>query len=209
MKYRYIAIEGIIGTGKTSLAQKFSSDLNGKLLLEEFDENPFLPLFYEEPQRYGFPVEMSFLAERYHQIKNKIQTKDLFQPIFSDYIFEKSLLFAHLNLSEDEYALYKQIFKIITSSLPAPEVTFFLYKKPEIALENIKKRGRSYEQNITIDYLDDLQSQYISFFKQKLDWRVVFIDSSKLDFVSNISDYKFLCSLLDREYDEGITRIIP
>jgi deoxyadenosine/deoxycytidine kinase len=208
MKYRYIAIEGIIGTGKTSLAQKFSSDFNGKLLLEAFDENPFLPLFYEEPQRYGFPVEMSFLAERYHQIKNKIQTKDLFQPIFSDYIFEKSLLFAHLNLSEDEYALYKQIFKIITSSLPAPEVTFFLYKKPEIALENIKKRGRSYEQNITIDYLDDLQNQYISFFKQKLDWRVVFIDSSKLDFVGDVDDYNFLCSLLDREYDKEITRTI-
>ncbi|MDR9399451.1 deoxynucleoside kinase [Salibacter sp.] len=209
MKYRYVAIEGIIGTGKTSLAQKFSSDFNGKLLLEEFDENPFLPLFYEEPQRYGFPVEMSFLAERYHQIKSKIQTKDLFQPIFSDYIFEKSLLFAHLNLSEDEYALYKQIFKIITNSLPAPEVTFFLYKKPEIALENIKKRGRSYEQNITIDYLDDLQSQYIGFFKQKLDWRVIFIDSSNLDFVSNNHDYDFLCSLLNREFNEGITRIIP
>ena len=159
MQYKYIAIEGNIGSGKTTLATMLSADFNVRLMLEEFAENPFLPKFYEAPDRHAFPLELFFMAERYHQLRN-LQEQDLFQPqIISDYFFIKSKLFAHNNLQNDEMQLFNRLFDIMYSSLPKPDLLVYLYADIGRLQQNIKKRGRHFEQNISDTYLQSIQDQ--------------------------------------------------
>jgi deoxyguanosine kinase len=206
--YNFIAIEGNIGAGKTTLATALASEYNARLILEQFAENPFLPKFYAEPDKYAFPLELSFLAERYQQLKSELVKQDIFKPtIISDYYFLKSLIFAKANLKEDEYSLYTRLFHIINDSLPKPDLFVYLYHDVERLQQNIKKRGRSYEQNISADYLVKIQTAYFDFIKQLSDLRIIIIDVNALDYANNSKDYDKLKSLINQPYEIGITRI--
>jgi deoxyguanosine kinase len=206
--YNYIVIEGNIGAGKTTLATNMATDFNARLVLEQFADNPFLPKFYEDPEKHAFPLELSFLAERYHQLKKELTNQDIFKPaIISDYYFVKSLIFAKSNLKEDEYALYSKLFHIINDSLPKPDLFVFLYHDINRLQENIKKRGRSYEQNISDEYLIKIQQAYFDFFKQLPDLRILVLDVNNLDFANNASDYELILKHLKKPYNAGITNI--
>lgn len=196
-KYNYIAIEGNIGAGKTSLTTKISSDFNAKLILERFRDNPFLPKFYADPSRYAFPLEMSFLADRYQQLVDDIAQLDLFQGwILADYDVNKSLIFAGITLPEDEYSLYKKLFHVMHKDLPKPDLYVYLYQSTERLLENIKKRGREYEQSIPADYLQKLNIGYLDYIKSRPSENVRIIDITEIDFVRNRADYLKILRLI-------------
>jgi deoxyguanosine kinase len=206
--YSYIAIEGNIGAGKTSLAQKLSADFNAKLILEEFEDNSFLPKFYKEGRRYAFPLEMSFLASRFNQLKKQLLEKDLFQQtIVSDYIFPKSLLFSKVNLDEDEYDLYVKLFDIINLQLPQPDLLVYLHNPIEKLKWNIANRGRVYEQQISDEYLQQLSESYQQYLLANQHLRVLMIDCSSLDFVANTDHYENMKALICKEYAPGIHHI--
>lgn len=203
MKYQFVTIEGCIGSGKTSLAQKLSEAFRARLILESFENNPFLPKFYENAERYAFPLELFFLAERFKQIKTTIDG-DLFHSLtISDYLLIKSLLFAHITLSDDEKQLYQRLFHIINRNLPQPEIVIYLHNSISNLMLNIRKRGRSYEQEIQPEYLEKLQMAYLNFLKQA-DFISLIVDVSKIDFVSRESDFKKIKKLLDNDYPKGI-----
>ncbi|MCL2413926.1 MAG: 2-amino-4-hydroxy-6-hydroxymethyldihydropteridine diphosphokinase [Bacteroidales bacterium] len=205
-KYPYIAIEGVIGVGKTTLAGMLSETFNAKLVLESFAENPFLPKFYEDQEKYAFPVELSFMAERFHQLQEHLPAPDLFHDmVVSDYITEKSLIFAGNTLSEDVFSLYSKLFHIIFAQLPKPDLLVYLYASPEKLKQNIVKRGRDYEQNIELDYLSNLQDGYLEHFKSTDSRRVLIIDVNDLDFVSNPKDYYKILGLLQENYPPGVS----
>jgi deoxyadenosine/deoxycytidine kinase len=207
--YNFIVIEGNIGAGKTTLATNIAGDFNARLVLEQFADNPFLPKFYEDPEKHAFPLELSFLAERYHQLKKELSSQDLFKPaIISDYYFVKSLIFAKSNLKEDEYALYSKLFHIINDSLPKPDLFVYLYHDISQLQKNIKKRGRSYELNITDEYLIKIQHAYFDFFKQLPDLRILVIDMNNIDFANNPLDYELILNILKKPYNAGITNIV-
>jgi len=208
MHYNYIAIEGNIGAGKTSLAQHLADDLNTRLILEQFEENSFLPKFYKDPAKYAFPLELSFLAERYQQLKDELSKTDLFKPtIIADYFINKSLIFARKNLQEDEYALYRKMFNIILPSLPRPDLLIYLYRPIDQLKQNIQKRGRSYEQEIVSAYLERIQESYFETFRQLPDYRIVVVDTSNLDFVNCSKDYQKLLNLINQEFPIGLIRV--
>ncbi|MBR9916022.1 MAG: 2-amino-4-hydroxy-6-hydroxymethyldihydropteridine diphosphokinase [Algicola sp.] len=186
----YIAIEGNIGAGKTSLAHKIAHDFNAKLILERFADNPFLPKFYEEPQRYAFTLEMSFLADRYQQISDDLSQLDLFKDFMvSDYDIYKSLIFSKITLPEDEFKLYRKLFYLMYKDIAKPDLYVYLYQNTERLQENIKKRGRDYEQNIDSEYLEKINSGYLEFLKNQSELNVQIIDISDKDFVKNREDY--------------------
>ena len=192
-QYNYIAIEGNIGAGKTSLATKISNDFNAKLILERFADNPFLPKFYEDAKRYAFTLEMSFLADRYQQISDDLSQLDLFKDfIVSDYDIYKSLIFSKITLPEDEFKLYRRLFYLMYKDIAKPELYVYLYQNTERLQENIKKRGRDYEQNIENDYLDKINSGYLEFLKNQTELNVKTIDISDRDFVKNREDYLWI-----------------
>ncbi|WP_104734736.1 2-amino-4-hydroxy-6-hydroxymethyldihydropteridine diphosphokinase [Hanstruepera ponticola] len=192
-QYNYIAIEGNIGAGKTSLATKISNDFNAKLILERFADNPFLPKFYEDAKRYAFTLEMSFLADRYQQISDDLSQLDLFKDfIVSDYDIYKSLIFSKITLPEDEFKLYRRLFYLMYKDIAKPELYVYLYQNTERLQENIKKRGRDYEQNIDNDYLDKINSGYLEFLKNQTELNVKTIDISDRDFVKNREDYLWI-----------------
>jgi deoxyguanosine kinase len=192
-KFNYIAIEGNIGSGKTSLARKIGDDYNAKLVLERFADNPFLPKFYADEDRYAFPLEMSFLADRYHQLTDDIAQFDLFKNfVVSDYYIFKSLIFAQITLPKEEYRLYRKMFDIMYKEIAKPDVYVFLYQNTERLIDNIKKRGRDYEQNIQADYLEKIHKGYLSFIKSKEELNTLIIDVSELDFVNNENDYQII-----------------
>ncbi len=192
-KYNYIAIEGNIGSGKTSLAKKIGDDFNAKLVLERFADNPFLPKFYEDKERYAFPLEMSFLADRYHQLTEDLAQFDLFKNfIVSDYFIFKSLIFAQITLSKEEYNLYRKMFDIMYKEISKPDVYVYLYQNTDRLIDNIKKRGRTYEQNIQADYLDKIHKGYLNFIKTKEHLNTLIIDVTELDFVNNDADYQLV-----------------
>ena len=211
MQYNYIAIEGTIGAGKTTLASRIARDFNGKLVLEEFegDKNPFLPKFYKEPEKYSFQLEMTFLALRFQQLKDKLGALDLFHDfIISDYYVAKSLIFSRNNLQEDEYQLFSRFFNIIFSDIPKPELLVYLYSDVERLQANIRKRGRSYEQEISDSYLDDIQQGYLNFLHQQQgNMRILLLDTSQMDFVANENDYRKIIDAIDRPYDIGLHRV--
>lgn len=186
----YIAVEGNIGAGKTSLSTMISQDFNAKLILERFKDNPFLPKFYEDKNRYAFPLEMSFLADRYQQLSDDLAQYDLFTDfVVSDYDVFKSLIFAKITLQEDEYLLYHKLFNLMYKELVKPDLYIYLYQNTERLLENIKQRGREYEQKIQPDYLVEINKSYLSFIKTQTGMRVQIIEISDKDFVNNRQDY--------------------
>ena|SRR5665647_435111 len=190
VRYNYIVIEGNIGAGKTTLASMIARDYNAKLILERFADNPFLPKFYDDPSRYSFPLELSFLADRYRQLKEELVEQDLFRSFtVSDYYFMKSLVFASKTLEKDEYSLYRQIFYIIYGSLPKPDLYVYLHVTPERLLNNIAIRGREYEKSITADYLKGIQESYFTFFRQNPENRYLILDIKDMDFVRREEDY--------------------
>ncbi|RZV58188.1 MAG: 2-amino-4-hydroxy-6-hydroxymethyldihydropteridine diphosphokinase, partial [Flavobacteriaceae bacterium] len=189
-KFNYLAIEGNIGAGKTSLATMISMDFNAKLILERFADNPFLPKFYEDQTRYAFPLEMSFLADRYQQISDDLSQLDLFKDfIVSDYDVFKSLIFSKITLQEDEFKLYRKLFYLMHKDLAKPDLYVYLYQNTERLQENIKSRGRKYEQEIDTEYLEKINAGYIEFLRNQTGFNVQIIDISELDFVKNRRDY--------------------
>lgn len=211
MRYNYISIEGTIGAGKTTLATRIANDFNGKLVLEEFeaDKNPFLPKFYKEPDKYAFQLEMTFLALRFQQLKDKLANLDLFHDfIISDYYVAKSLIFSRNNLQEDEYQLFSRFFSIIFSTMPKPELMVYLYLDVDHLLYNIRKRGRTYEQSISNEYLEHIQRGYFDFIKQKQnEMRILVLDTNRLDFVACEEDYCRIIEAIDRPYEVGVHRV--
>ena len=211
MKYNYIAIEGTIGAGKNTLATRIAKEFNGKLVLEEFegDKNPFLPKFYKEPEKYSFQLEMTFLALRFQQLKDKLGALDLFHDfIISDYYVAKSLIFSRNNLQEDEYQLFSRFFNIIFSDMPKPELMVYLYSDVERLQQNIRKRGRSYEQEISDEYLANIQQGYLDFIREQQDkMRILLIDTTHLDFVANERDYQRIIEVIDQPYEIGLHRV--
>jgi len=190
-QYSYIAIEGNIGAGKTTLTNMMAADFNAKKVLERFADNPFLPKFYEDKERYAFPLEMSFLADRYQQLSDDLAQYDLFKNfIISDYYVFKSIIFSKVTLNEDEFKLYRKVFEMMYKEMLKPDLYVFLYQSPERLLENIKSRGRDYEQNISADYLKQIHDGYMDFIKTKKEINTLIIDVSDYDFVKYDADYK-------------------
>ncbi|WP_217603558.1 deoxynucleoside kinase [Chitinophaga sp. GbtcB8] len=204
MNYRFITIEGNIGAGKTTLAHMLAQHFNAKLILEEFADNPFLPKFYEKPQQYAFPLELFFMAERYKQLKDMLQTQDLFSNlVISDYLFVKSLLFAKINLLEEEYNLYQKLFDIINPQLVQPDLLIFLNAPVPQLQANIKKRNRSYEQQIEDNYLQKVHNMYTQYLKQH-PVRTLMIDTTKINFLANPTDFQRILDALEKEYEVGV-----
>lgn len=203
MKYNFVTIEGNIGAGKTTLAHLLSKHFNARLILEEFADNPFLPKFYENPAQYAFPLELFFMAERYKQLKDLLQTKDMFQNVtISDYLFTKCLLFAKVNLSEEEFRLYQKLFEIINPQIIQPDILIYLHTPVKKLQENIKKRNRGYEQDIPNDYLFTLQETYTQYIKQH-NIKTLFVDAGNADFLGNDEHLKIIIDALDKEYEDG------
>lgn len=209
MNYNYIVIEGCIGAGKTSLAEMFAQDFNAELVLERFADNTFLPKFYKDPEHYAFPLEMTFLTERYQQLKTLLTKRDLFTDlVIADYFIDKCVIFSKNNLQSDEYNLFTKIYEIISTYLPKPDLLIYLYNTSDNLLKNIAKRGRPYEQDITADYLESIQENYLNYLKNRTQIPILIVESNKLDFVNNPEDYQKLKDLVSKSYPVGITRII-
>lgn len=208
MNYNYIAIEGNIGAGKTTLARMLAEHYQADLLLERFEDNPFLPKFYKEPERYAFPLELSFLADRYHQLNKYVLGPNLFSSLtISDYFLSKSLIFAKTTLSDDEYRLFWQLFEIMFQSVPKPDLMVYLYTPIAQLQQNIKKRGRNYEKEIKTDYLQRIQSQYLDFLRKHGDqMRILVIDTSDLDFVANSVDFQQIVENIEKPLSESVHR---
>jgi deoxyguanosine kinase len=199
-RYNYIVIEGNIGAGKTTLATMIAEEFNARIILERFADNPFLPKFYEDPARFSFPLELSFLAERYRQLKDELVEQDLFKSFtVADYYFMKSLVFASSTLERDEFNLYRQIFYIIYSSLPKPDLYVYLHVSPERLLNNIALRGREYEKSISAGYLSGIQESYFTFFRQNPENKYLILDINEIDFVKNNEHYRRLTDAIFSE----------
>jgi len=203
MKYSFVTIEGNIGAGKTTLSHLLAKHYNARLILEQFADNPFLPKFYENPGQYAFPLELFFMAERFKQLKELLQQKDLFQTVtISDYLFTKCLLFAKVNLPDDEFRLYQRLFDIIHQQLVQPDILVYLHAPVNKLQQNIKKRGRTYEQSIPDDYLFSIQETYTHYIKQH-NLRTLFVDASNADFLTNEKHLQVIIDALDKEYEVG------
>ena len=203
MKHHFIAVEGNIGAGKTTLSQLLSQHYNSKLMLEEFAENPFLTKFYENPKQYAFPLELFFLAERFKQQQDLIKTADMFQSVtISDYLFTKCLLFAKVNLPEEEYILYQKMYDVFSQQLTQPDVLIYLHAPVNKLQSNIKKRNRKFEQSIPDEYLFKLQETYTSYIKQH-NIKTIFVDASNADFLYNEAHFKLITDALEKDLEEG------
>jgi deoxyadenosine/deoxycytidine kinase len=203
MKYHFITIEGNIGAGKTTLAHLLARHYNARLILEQFADNPFLPKFYENPAQYAFPLELFFMAERYKQLKELVYSGDLFQSLtISDYLFTKCLLFARINLPEQEYKLYTGLFEIMQSQLVQPDILIYLHAPVAKLQSNIRKRNRSYEQSIPDEYLLDIQETYMQYIRQR-NIRTLFVDVSNADFLSNEKHLNVVLDALENDTEDG------
>ncbi len=205
MRYKYIVVEGNIGAGKTSLATILSERYNGKLILEQFEDNPFLPKFYDDQVKYAFPLELSFLASRYHQLKDQIASLDLFKSfVVADYFINKSLIFARKTLQDDEFALFNRLFQIIISTMPKPDLLVYLHVNIDRLQHNIRNRGRAYEQTIENSYLEKIQRGYLEYIKQIPDTRVLLLDTNSIDFVNHPHDLEALVQVINAEYSPAV-----
>jgi deoxyadenosine/deoxycytidine kinase len=203
MNYNFITIEGNIGAGKTTLAHMLSKHYNARLILEQFADNPFLPKFYENPSQFAFPLELFFMAERFKQLKELLQQKDMFQNLtVSDYLFTKCLLFAKVNLPDDEFRLYQRLFDIIHQQLIQPDLLIYLHSPVSKLQVNIKKRNRSYEQKIPDEYLFSIQEKYTNYIKQH-NIKTLFVDASSADFIGNEKHLQTIIEALEHDYEDG------
>jgi len=209
MKLNYLVIEGNIGAGKTSLVKMIARDYNARMLLEGFKDNPFLPRFYEDRQKYAFPLEMSFLADRYKQLKHHPGEFELFSSfVVSDFYFTKSLIFAENTLTDDEFRLYRNFFDMIYEKIPKPDLYVYLHSDTAKLLKNIQKRNRPYEQNIKREYLDEINESYFRYLRQVSEFPVLLIDTTDLDFIENNAHYQALGNcIFNGVYSPGINRI--
>lgn len=205
MKYNYIIIEGCIGAGKTTLTKMLSKDFDCSNILENFEENPYLENFYKDPNRHAFPLELYFMAERYEQQKEIFSKINLFQDIlFSDYAFFKSLIFANITLNEDEVRLFKMLFNIIHPNIKKPDIIIYLYNSIDKLIENIAKRGRSFEQNISKEYLQKLNDAYMSYLKNHCSSKVLILDTTNIDFIDKREDFEKIKNILDQEFSKRL-----
>lgn len=203
MKHQFITIEGNIGAGKTTLTNILAQKLNARIILEEFADNPFLSKFYDNPAQYAFPLELFFMAERYKQLKEMVHTKELFQSVtISDYLFTKCLLFAKVNLPEEEFRLYQKLFDIIHQQLVFPDVLIYLHAPVNKLQQNIKKRNRPYEQSIPDEYLFNIQETYTHYIKQH-NIKTIFVDASNADFINNEAHVNIILEALEKDLDQG------
>lgn len=206
-QFEFIAIEGVIGVGKTSLAKLLTNRRNARLVLEQFEDNPFLPKFYEDRDRYAFPTQMAFLASRFKQ-QQQMLSKDLFQQLtISDYIFEKDRIFARLNLEEDELALYDSIFNIMTGISATPDLIIYLQSSVDRLMKNIRDRDRDYERHISAEYLRDLSEAYNHFFHHYNKSPLMIINTSEIDFVSNEKHLDYIEEQIFNQPIRGNTHI--
>lgn len=205
MPHSFIAIEGNIGAGKTTLCEKLAADFNCRLILEEFAENPFLPYFYQNPERYAFPVELFFMTERHKQLQTELTQGSLFQQtILSDYFFLKTLLFARKNLIDEEFRLFQRLFHVLSNALPKPSLLVYLHRSVEKLQEHIASRGRAFEQTIDTTYLSKIQTAYFEFFKTNPSLPIVLIDAESADFQNDPSHYKAIVDILHLPHDKGL-----
>ncbi len=210
MDLRFLVIEGNIGAGKTSFATLLSNELNAKLVLEQFADNPFLPKFYADQERYSFPLELSFLADRYNQIKKEVLQPELFHSmLIADYYFTKSAIFSRNTLQPDEYRLFRKLFNIVFESLPKPDLYVYLHLDVPNLIENIRKRGRPYEQKMDPGYLEKIQTGYFDYLREITQFPVLIVDANRIDFVNRREDYELLKNaIFQNDFKPGITRII-
>jgi len=203
MNHHFISIEGNIGAGKTTLAHMLARHYNARLILEQFADNPFLPKFYENPAQYAFPLELFFMAERYKQLKELVYSADLFQSVtISDYLFTKCLLFAKVNLPDQEFRLYQKLFDILQTQVVQPDILVYLHAPVSKLQANIRKRNRSYEQSIPDEYLFDIQETYTHYIRQH-NIRTIFIEVNNADFLDNEVHLKVVIDALERDLGEG------
>lgn len=206
--YQYICIEGNIGTGKTSLCEKIARDFNSQLILEEFADNPFLKYFYDDPDRYAFTVELFFMTERHKQLQYSLHNRSLFSEFMvADYCFWKTVIFASKTLNDQEYRLFLRLFNILNTGFPNPDLLVYLHRSPGKLLEQIRIRGRFYEQTITEEYLQKIQDSYFEFFRSQLSYPIVVLDVEELDFVNQPDHYQEMVRLLKKQYLPGTHRI--
>jgi deoxyadenosine/deoxycytidine kinase len=204
-RYGYIAIEGLIGAGKTTLSRRIASELNGRLVLEEFEDNPFLPRFYAEPDRYAFSVELSFLAQRYHQLKRTTEQSLFHACTVADYSIGKSLVFARVTLPEDEYALFLDLYTIMYGDLPKPDLLVYLHLPMDMVRSRIASRGRGYERTITEEYLSRLQERYLDHLHKVQGTKVLVVDLGSVDLLHDQGAYQKLLNLLEEDHPVGCT----
>jgi len=206
--YRFITIEGNIGTGKTTICKKLAEEYNLKLVLESFADNPFLPFFYENAERYAFPVELFFMTERHKQLQENVLQSDLFQEtVLADYFFLKTVLFAKNNLNDNEFRLFHRLFKIMNDTFPKPDLLIYMHRPVEVLLKNIKSRNRDYEQSITSAYLESLQNAYFDYFKVEQEIPVLVLELEDINFIKGTSQYDKLIDLLSTTHAPGVHHI--
>jgi deoxyadenosine/deoxycytidine kinase len=210
MNFNYLVIEGNIGVGKTTLGSMVAEKYNARLILEQYAENPFLPKFYKDPERYSFPLELSFLAARYKQLHRELTSPDLFKSFtVADYFFSKSLIFSQITLQVDEFNLYRSLFNIIYQQLPKPDLYVYLHVPVGKLLENIRKRGRDYEQDMDAAYLEKLQHGYFEYFRSLKDQKILVLDVEHLDFVDNPDHFEMINEVLfGREHPPGLNHMV-
>ena len=206
--YNFIAIEGNIGAGKTTFCNMLAQDYDCRLILEQFTDNPFLPLFYDNPERYAFPVELFFMTERHKQLQASLANVDMFTPLsISDYFFIKTSLFAKNNLKDEEFRLFYRLFEVLNSTFPKPEILIYLHRSVDNLLKNIQKRGRDYETDISAAYLLEIQNVYFEFFRTEKNMPIVVVDVGDLNFMEDKKAYEQLVDILKNTYPKGMTRI--
>ena len=204
---RFVVIEGNIGAGKTTLSKKVAMQLNARLVLETFEDNPFLPKFYKDQERYAFPLELSFLAARYKQLKDDLEQGDLFNSLtIADYYLMKSFIFAKITLPDDEFRLYRQFFDLIRTFSVKPDVLFYIHRDVDTLKSNIVSRGRTYEQDVDKNYLSSVTRGYFDYFKEVSDFPVVVVDATRADFQSHNHYHQFV-NLLGKPFKNGISNI--
>ncbi len=207
-QYNFMVIEGSIGAGKTTLTKMIARDFDLRLVLEEFSENPFLSNFYSNPERYAFPVELFFMTERHKQLQEELTQQNLFQSgTVADYFFLKTLLFARHTLNEEENRLFQRLFDILNAGFPHPDILLYLHRPVPELLKNIKKRGRSYEQDMKASYLEQVQNAYLNYFKTVNEFPVVILEMEGHDFLENKENYELIKRVLEKSYPKGVNRV--
>jgi deoxyguanosine kinase len=206
--YNFIAIEGNIGAGKTTVCTMLAEDFSCRLILEQFTDNPFLPLFYDQPERYGFPVELFFMTERHKQLQEAFAAADLFTPLsISDYFFIKTLLFAKNNLIKEEFRLFQRLFEVLNATYPKPDILVYLHRSVDDLMSNIKKRGRQFETDISAEYLTEIQNVYFEYFRTEKSLPIVIIDVENIDFINDKKAYEKLINILAQPFSNGVHRL--